>query len=104
MFVNKLALLLVIGVALTIVPVSAEEGKVNENTIDIGKLTCKEMMGGNDTDREIVVAFFHGFMAGKKNVQVIDLPKASAISDWVKDYCLSNPTSTVMDAFKTCEK
>ena len=99
MFVKRMICFFAFAVALTIVPVSAEEGKSGENTIHIGKMTCKELMGGNDTDREVGIAFYHGYLAGKKGSQTIDLPTASALSDRVKDYCLSNPTSTVMDAF-----
>ena len=99
MTVNKWVLVLMIGVALTVGPAWSEEGKLSENTLDIGKLTCKELMGGSDIEREVGIAFFHGYMAGKKNRQAIDLPAASALSDKVRDFCLSNPTNTLMDAF-----
>ncbi len=99
MFVNKVVCFLALAVALVVVPVSAEEGKPGENTINIGKMTCKELMSGNDTDREVGIAFFHGYLAGKKGNEIVDLPSTSALSDRVRDYCLSNPTSTVMDAF-----
>jgi len=104
MYLNKVILLLGLAVMLTITPVFAEEGKPNENTIDIGTMTCKQLMSGNDTDREVGLAFFHGYFAGKKGNQTVDLPATSALSDRVKDYCLSNPTSTVMDAFKKSAK
>ena len=94
----------VLAMALAAVPAWAEEGKSRENTIDIGKMTCKQLMSSNDTDREVGIAFFHGYMAGKKNRQTIDLPATSALSVKVRDYCLSNPTSTVMDAFINCDK
>ena len=77
---------------------------MSENTPDIGKLTRKELMGGTDIEREVGIAFFHGYMAGKKNRQAIDLPVASALSVKVRDFCLSNPTNTVMDAFKNLGK
>jgi len=99
MSVNKLVLVLFVGIALASVPTWAEEGKSHENTIDISKMTCKQLMSGNDVDREVGLAFFHGYFAGKKNQQTIDLPAASALSDKVRDFCLSNPTGTVMDSF-----
>ena len=104
MKVNKLILVLVIGIALAAMSAWAEDGKPGGNTIDITKLTCKELMSGSDTDREVGIAFFHGYFAGKENRQIIDLPATSALSDKVKDYSLSNPTSTVMDAFLNCAK
>ena len=42
----------VLAMALAAVPAWAEEGKSRENTIDIGKMTCKQLMSGNDTDRD----------------------------------------------------
>ena len=99
MSMKKLTFFLVIGVALAAAPVWAEDGKHPANMLDINKMTCKELMSGNDAEREVGLAFFHGYLAGKKNIQIIDLPAASALSDKVRDYCLSNPNSTVMDAF-----
>jgi hypothetical protein len=46
-----------------------------------------------------VVAFYHGYVAGKKSEEIVDIAAMGALSDRVSDYCLSNPTSTVMDAF-----
>ena len=104
MIVKKLVFLLVIGVALAALPVWAEEGKLIGNTLGINKMTCKQLMSGNDIEREVGIAFFHGYMAGKKDRQIIDLPAASVLSDKVRDYCLSNPTGTVMEAFKKSDK
>ena len=36
--------------------------------------------------------------------RVLDIPESSAISDEVRDYCLSNPTDTVMHAFEKFHK
>ncbi|WP_163341022.1 HdeA/HdeB family chaperone [Desulfopila sp. IMCC35008] len=96
---KKMVSLLVLGASMFMVlPVWANEPTV-ENKIDITELTCKELMRGNDSDREIGLAFYHGFLAGKKNNQTLDLHAAFLLTDSVKDYCLSNPTATVMDAF-----
>lgn len=98
MISKNLKSLLVLVAVLMAIPVWAGEMTI-ESKIDIGKLTCKELMRGNDGDREIGIAFYHGFLAGKKNEQTIDLHGAYSLTDRVKDFCLSNPTETVMDAF-----
>lgn len=67
--------------------------------VDINKLTCKEVMAGNDSDRDAVMAFFHGYMAGKSSSKTVDVTALGAKTDAVKDFCLSNPTTPVMDAF-----
>jgi hypothetical protein len=104
MTLKKLLIVFAAWMMVSSVAAWAEEGKPNEDAIDIMKMTCKHLMSGDDRDREVGVAFFHGYLAGKNNNQVVDLPKASALSSAVRDYCLSNPTSTVMDAFEKAGK
>lgn len=67
--------------------------------VTVGEVTCKQMMAGDDLDRGAVIMYFHGYRAGKMGQVVVDIPALSAQSDRVTDYCLSNPTVTVMDAF-----
>lgn len=88
---------------LTALPAWAGEPTI-EGKIDIGQLTCKELMRGNDSDREVGIAYYQGFLAGKKNEQTIDLNAAATLTDSVKEYCLTNPTATVMDAFTQSAK
>lgn len=101
---KKVALLVVICMLFIAFQAWGAELSVKGQTIDVMKMTCKDMMSGNDTDRSVIVTYFHGFLAGKKNSPVVDVDAASAISDKVKDYCLSNPTSTIMDAFAKSAK
>lgn len=104
MTANKMKTLLVLVAVLIAVPVWAAEMDLPGSTVDLNKMTCKELMQGNDNDREIGIAFYHGFLAGKKDNTLINLHKTSAHSELVRDYCLSNPTSTVMDAFTKSAK
>lgn len=98
------AVLVVLAVSLFVFQAWGEESKFAGQTIDVTKMTCKELMGGNDNDRAVGFAYFHGFLAGKKNKQIIDVNVTSAQTDRVRDYCLSNPDSTVMDAFTKSAK
>ncbi len=100
----KILILFIVGIALCAPPAWAEEEKTPVNAIEIDKLTCKELMAGNDLERDVVIAYYHGLMDGKKKVETLDIPEASAISDEVRDYCLSNPTATVMQAFEKFHK
>lgn len=61
-------------------------------------------MAGSDMDRAINAGFFLGFLAAKKSNTIVDLSAASAHTDRVMDYCLSNPTSAVMEAFTKTDK
>ena len=100
---NKMRMILALVSILMAIPAWAGSSTV-EGTFDLMKLTCKELMRGNDSDREIGIAFYHGFLAGQKNEQTMDLHAASALTDAVKEYCLSNPTETVMSAFTKSKK
>ena len=96
---KNMVIFLVIGIALAALPGWAEEERSVDKVVDINTLACKEVIGGSDRDREIALGFYHGYMAGKKKSNTINLIAMSDISDKVKDYCLSNPNHTIMEAF-----
>ena len=89
-----------LGVSLFVLPAWGAESMMTDTKLDISKMTCKDLMSGNDSDRDASIAYFHGYLAGKKNNNILDVTTASTLTDKVRDYCLSNPTSTVMNAFK----
>jgi len=96
--------LLALGVALLAAPAWSQEDAAAVNEVHIMKMPCKQLMGGNDVEREIGLAFYQGYLAAKRGAQTIDLPTASAWSDRVREYCLMNPSTSVMEAFKTTEE
>jgi hypothetical protein len=95
----KVAVLVIMAVSLFVVPACLAESMKNPMKIDMSKTTCKDLMSGRDLDREVGIAYYHGFLAGEKNNRMLDVTAAATLTDKVRDYCLSNPTSTVMDAF-----
>jgi hypothetical protein len=99
----KALVLIAVGFFLFALPAWAAQDST-ENVLDTSKITCKQLMRGDDAERDVGIAYFHGFMAGKQNIMKLDLTAASALSDKVKDFCLSNPTSTVMDVFTQSSK
>lgn len=101
---GKVALLVLSAMVSIAFQASGADSKSSGGQIDIAKLTCKEAMSGNDMDRASTAAYFHGFLAGKKGSTVVDLDATSAHSNRVMDYCLSNPNSTVMEAFTKTSK
>ena len=100
---KKLALLVLLGMVLVTFQAWGADSK-SGGKVDVTKLTCKEVMAGNDMDRAINAGFFLGFLAGKKNSTVVNLDAASAHTNRATDYCLSNPKSTVMEAFTKTDK
>lgn len=76
-------------------PATAEGQK-----LDLGELTCKEMMKLTDRDREAVMGFYFGYAAGLNSTAVLDLDGAAKTAASVIDDCLSNPSSQAMSVFK----
>lgn len=85
-------------------PVSAADAPSAPAPADVTKVTCKEVMSGNDQGRAVSIAFYQGYLLARKGETSIDIESASANADAVLDYCLSNPTSTVLDAFSKASK
>jgi hypothetical protein len=95
----------ILGATLVTLPAWAgQPGMPAAQSLDLGKMTCKQLMRGNDADRDAGLAYFNGYFAGKRNNLVIDAKAMTELTDRVKDFCLSNPTSTVLDAFAKAEK
>ena len=101
---KKMVFVLAVMFFLAWSPTSAQDEEQFVDKIEIGKMKCKELMAGSDSERDIGIAYYHGYMDGKKNVTTLDIAEASAVSDHVRDFCLSNPASTVMEAFAKLDK
>jgi len=72
--------------------------------LDLGALTCKEMMRLPDRDREAVMGFYFGYNAAKGDNVVLNLAVAGDAADKVIDDCLSNPTEKAMSVFDAHNK
>jgi hypothetical protein len=71
---------------------------------DLSTVTCKEIMGADDRERELSMAYMHGYINGKANRTTLDLDKNAAITDKVREYCLSNPTAKFAKTFENLSK
>ncbi|MEH6577768.1 MAG: HdeA/HdeB family chaperone [Amphritea sp.] len=70
-----------------------------EKQSDLNNFLCKDIMRLSGTERDISIAFYHGYMLGKKGTTMYVRDKLSNISDQVIDYCLDNPNIKMLDAF-----
>ena len=61
-------------------------------------------MGADDRGRELSMAYMHGYINGKANRTTLDLDKNAAITDKVREYCLSNPTAKFAKTFENLSK
>ena len=72
--------------------------------LDLGALTCKEMMRLADRDREAVMGFYFGYTAAKSDNVVLNLAVAGDTANKVIDDCLYNPTEKSLSVFEKHNK
>jgi hypothetical protein len=78
--------------------------QTSQSVRDLSTVTCKEIMGADDRERELSMAYMHGYINGKANRTTLDLDKNAAITDKVREYCLSNPTAKFSKTFENLSK
>lgn len=67
---------------------------------DFGTLSCKDIMRLSGEDRDIALAFAHGYRLGKMNTTRYDVDTLAQITDRFIDYCLDNPKDNALAAFE----
>lgn len=76
----------------------------SDDTKDLSKVSCKEVMILSGEDRDISIAFVHGYMLGKNKTTQYDVGKLSAITDAFLDYCLDHPSEKALASFEKVYK
>ena len=71
---------------------------------DLGKFSCKEVMILSGQDRDIALAFAHGYVLGKKGTTAYDLDALAKVTDKFLDYCLDNPKANALASFEKIAK
>lgn len=69
-------------------------------TQDLNDFTCKDTMILSGEDRDIALAFVHGFRLGEKKTTVYSKETLAEATDKFIDYCLDNPKHNALEAFR----
>ncbi len=64
----------------------------------IEQYSCKEIMRESGSNREVAIAFLHGFLLGKSGVSTFNLETLAKQTDAFIDRCLENPNEKAVDA------
>jgi hypothetical protein len=88
-FLLALALL-----ALGLGPASAQDAK--DRTIE--QYSCKDVVRESGTDRDVAVAFLHGYLLGKSGNSKFNLDVLHKQSGAFIERCLDNPAERAVDA------
>jgi hypothetical protein len=68
------------------------------NMRTIEQYTCKDVMREHGDNRDVSIAFLHGYLLGKSGGTTIDLDVLhKQTSDFI-EHCLDNPTEKAVDA------
>ena len=85
----------VAGLLLCLMAVSSVRAQV---TIDVSKITCKEMLHDTFTVPENIAYWLNGYYSAKRANTVFDVAGFKENAAKVQDYCLHNQDVTVMKA------
>jgi hypothetical protein len=102
------AKLMIVAVAIVFAlasPVSwAGEHEVDESEFEkyeLNDVSCKDVMLLSGVDREAVISFVHGYLAGEAKKTVVDLIELGRATDTFMDRCLDSPTSKAFSTMRT---
>jgi hypothetical protein len=71
---------------------------------DFSSLTCKNVMRMSGTDRDIAIAFAHGYVLGQKQTTQYEVETLAGITDQFIDYCLDHPADNALQSFEKFAK
>ncbi len=81
--------------------VAAQEETADKNMNDY---SCKDVMSFTVDNREIAIAFLHGYFLGKQATTEFNTDVLSKRADQFVDYCLDNPTAKALDSMARFSK
>jgi len=64
----------------------------------VEQFTCKDIMRESGANRDVVIAFLHGFLLGKSGSSKFNLDVLRRESDDLIERCLDNPGEKAVDA------
>ena len=85
---------LLTGFALGAAPAWTQDSK--ERTVE--QYTCKDVMRDSGANRDVAIAFLHGFLLGKSGSSKFNLDVLRQQSDAFIERCLDNPAEKAVDA------
>ena len=70
------------------------------NKIDMGSITCRDLLKMSGEEEQNTMIFFHGYFNGIKKDLSIDEDALTKATDDIKDFCIDNTNETVAKAFE----
>ena len=76
----------------------APSSLAQERVRTVEQYACKDVMRERGPDRDVAIAFLHGFVLGKSGQAKFDLEKLYQESDAFIERCLDNPAEPAVQA------
>ena len=70
----------------------------------VDQYQCKDVMRESGANRDVAIAFLHGFMLGKANTSNFNLDVLERQTDSFIERCLNNPNEKAVDAMAVAKK
>mgnify|MGYP001817537776 CR=1 FL=1 len=86
--------------ALSILSAAVSGTAVAADKRDFGTQTCREVMRLSGSDRDIALAFAHGYVLGKKGTTQYEVDALAQVTDQFIDYCLDHPAANALQSFE----
>lgn len=78
----------------------AEDAPSDEaRSLPITTMTCRQLLQASGADRDLLLALYHGYVAGKAGAANLDTVKMSFATDAVVDHCIDKPGDPLLAAF-----
>ena len=80
---------------------ASDEASDTQDMYVIGDITCKEVMILSGDERDEVVSFMHGYLAGEAKKTGIDVVKLATATDVFLDRCLDSPQDKALATMRS---
>ena len=71
---------------------------------DFSTNLCKDVMRMSGAERDLALAFAHGYVLGKKGTTKFDIQALQEVTDKFLDYCLDHPQENALKTFERVAK
>ena len=85
-------------VALAVLLLAQSVASAQERARTVEQYACKDVMRERGADRDVAIAFLHGFLLGKSGSSKFDLQNLYKQSDAFIERCLENPAEPAVEA------
>ena len=79
-------------------------GNAQDGNRSIGQYQCRDVMRDSGANRDVSIAFLHGFLLGKSGRTDFNLDDLHKQTDAFVERCLSNPDEKAVDAMTSVKQ